>query len=199
MIDFEARLAALRRSLGDSDVTKRLAAVEQLRRLPPGDAGPMLVSALADAHDGVAARAAVAIAELGYEPAIQPLIRRAARLSASGDLVSAIIAALGGLRATEATDMLIGALSSEDFSVRIEAATALGRLGNRRAVPALRARLGVPDDDIMLDEVLNSLAMLGDLEGVEEATKHPDKAVRKQARSLIEFTRHRAGEFRQPG
>jgi putative membrane-bound dehydrogenase-like protein len=84
-----------------------------------------------DAIDGGAASrgAIIAVASTKDEPSVH---RQALRQ-------------LGTRRATEATDACVALLDSDDASLRERAAIALGRIGNRAAVPALLAHL--PEHD----------------------------------------------------
>jgi HEAT repeat protein len=84
----------------------------------------------------VAGRAIEALAKLGDPRMVEPLIRLFRE-----QCVSSIATILGNFGDVRAVEPLIDALSDSDPGIRFYAARALGKLGDRRALPALeRAR-----------------------------------------------------------
>lgn len=160
------------------------------------ESGPFLLQALEDSDDAVSSRAARALGAVGCQPAINALADRLVQAQGEtvrGDLAWSCAAALGELRATGTIESLILALESQDLNLRIEAAGALGRLGDQRAISPLRRFLGPDgygDDEKALEEVVAALARLEDWDALEGASDHPRREVRAEAKyRLRERTR----------
>ena len=87
----------------------------------------------------------------------------------------------------DALQPVLARLGSEDRAVRQAAASLLGRLGDRRAVPALMLELSSADADFATT-VASALAMLGDaraLEALLPLFAHPHASVRQAAIAAI--------------
>lgn len=104
-----------------------------------------------------------ALATMGDERAIEPLLRRLRShgLGPSGDIVEwqCLSDALGRLRARAAAGFFIEALEFPYLAE--EAATALGRIGDPRAVPPLEALLEQMPSDRVGDATLEALTEIG--------------------------------------
>jgi len=96
-----------------------------------------------------------------------------------------VIAALGDLRSTRATDLLIQALQDENWAVRGDAAQALGKLRDAKAVIPLFEAMGDEDNYVVLGcgNALLSIAKEDDtpVELYAKYTSSPRKEVRKIA------------------
>ncbi len=96
--------------------------------------------------------------------------------------------ALGWLGDATGVPVLIDALDSEDVYLRIEAAAALGRLADKRAIPVL-CKTAVKDENH--NARANAVAALGSFEGpevracLESALKDESQFVRELARESL--------------
>jgi HEAT repeat protein len=174
----EVRTAAARQlgRLGDRRAVERLIphlhhdspGVRQRAALVLGRLGDLramepLTAALADATDGVRAAAADSLGKLGDRRGVEPLI--AALGDGSADVRKEAAWGLGALADQDdrARYALIAALPTEAGST---AASALGRLGDRRAVEPLIAALKSADREVRLSAA-SSLGEIGDTRAVE--------------------------------
>jgi HEAT repeat protein len=130
----------------DLDPLVRRAALTEMQRLKPGaeEVFTTALHALTDASVDVRARATRVLGECADERSIQPLLARLpdpswkVRVRAETALSSLGKAAVPGL---------IEVLQQGPMVARRRAASALGRIGDPSAVPALEARLKVEDDE----------------------------------------------------
>ena len=110
--------------------------------------------------------------------------RALTRLMGRDDLRDEIIEAL--VRHGSATfDLLMSQLDAEDLEVRRSAVVALGRIGDRRATPALVNALR--DESLSIDAA-NALAQIGDpksLDGLLSLTRSDDASTRQAAVSAL--------------
>ncbi|GBE15322.1 MAG TPA: HEAT repeat domain-containing protein [Proteobacteria bacterium] len=130
----------LLRSLATDDVVLRKTAVRALVRLGPS-VGPRVLRVLLERSDDVKARRA-AIRVLGEirESAAVPLLTEV-----EGVNLDAAVWALGRIGDPRALQPLLEDLSDDTWSVRRQAAQALGNLEDAGAVPALRLTLDDPE------------------------------------------------------
>jgi HEAT repeat protein len=109
-------------------------------------------------------------------PAVQrALIRLLAESSVRSEVVEALVRHGKGV-----TELLIEQTNSDDVEIRRTSVIALGRLGHKKATPAI-VRLLLEDAELRIEAAL-SLAKLGDetaLEGLIEMMGDPDAAVRQ--------------------
>ena len=61
-----------------------------------------------------------------------------------------------------AMDQLLEALGAQDPKIRSSSSWCLGRIGDRRAIPALRQRAEVEEDEVARLELARTLLVLGD-------------------------------------
>lgn len=88
-------------------------------------------------HESAASAMAIkTLAMIGDDQATGPLLEILAETT-QGEVQIAAVEALGVLRSPLANGPLLQALASDDWRVRAKAATALGQIGDRSAVPAL--------------------------------------------------------------
>ena len=95
-------------------------------------------------------------------------------------------------KGTSVTEFLVAELQAPDLEVRRAAVTALGRIGDERAVPALLALLGQNDELLVLTAA--ALAMIGDDRAyapLRDLLGHGDGAVRRAAISALNSLAHR--------
>ncbi|MEJ1403506.1 MAG: HEAT repeat domain-containing protein, partial [Candidatus Sedimenticola sp. (ex Thyasira tokunagai)] len=79
--------------------------------------------------------------------------------------------ALGTLKAEDAVDRLIECLRDEDIDVCMDAAEALGRIGNPKAVPALVESLSNDNSGEICTAVVASLRKIGGSDVIEVLKK----------------------------
>jgi HEAT repeat protein len=140
-----------------------------------GEIGP-LVGAAAEGNPRVAETAIYVLGELGGDEAISAMV---GALGHASDRVRRQAAgSLGKIGAQQAQAALVEAMNGEeDIEVLVEAATALGRLGDSMPVPALAALLTHADRGVR-EAALNALMAIGGpaarrvcIEGL--SSKHP--------------------------
>ena len=120
-----------------------------------------LIVVLEDPIPAVARASATAIGSLGAGPtAIPPLLT----ILKDGSVQArrSAITALGLIESPLAYDGLLRALEDGDAGVRQETIAALGELGDRRAVPAIEARLRHDTSGAVRAEAAYRLGILGD-------------------------------------
>jgi HEAT repeat protein len=151
----------------DSDV--REIALRALARIgDPGAVGP-LIAALASADSWLAPRIADILARHG-ELAVAPLVELLS--SKARDPARAWAAnVLGEVRAGRALPVLVQALDDPDDEVRGKAATALGRLGDRRAVAPLLEHLLTDPAPFVRARIASSLALFGGPEVIDRLVR----------------------------
>ncbi len=108
-----------------------------------------LISKLEDSDERAAYDAALQLALLGDETAVEPLIGVAE--SESGMMRVAAINALGSIGDERALDVLIEALGDSDVNVRRNAASGLGNLRDESAIEPLIEALRDQDDWVQMD------------------------------------------------
>jgi HEAT repeat protein len=139
-IQDEAIIPALLTALEDSDSTVRANAAAGLGHNRAQDAFSALITMLRhDPEDIVRERAATALAQIGDERAIDPLID--ALDDSSAWTRNRIIYLLGASRDARAVEPLLEQLDSREPSTQGVAAWALGAIGDQRALDALRGLL----------------------------------------------------------
>jgi HEAT repeat protein len=164
-----------------ADVTARIQALKALAE----DGVPEAVAVLtAGAQSGGVAEAR-ALVSLGNAEAID---RALARLKTAEGPRSIEIMTLGESRSPRAVRPLIELLKAERASDRAEAATALGKIGQRDTVPQLTPLLNDPNGGVRL-AAAGALLKLGDPSGVamiRELAASEYSAVRRTAAVLLE-------------
>jgi HEAT repeat protein len=147
-----------------------------------------VVELLEDAlEDGLLDRSAArALAHIGTEKVIKPLIR-AARV----EDVRMLEAAKNGMRNVGelAIDPLIECLSDSDFQIREFALDLLGEMRSTKAVSRIMDVLAHDEDDLIRVDAAIALGEIGDArakESLEKALNDPYKFVRESARDALE-------------
>jgi len=121
---------------------------------------------------------------------VVPILRRALLFKG---LWPDVADALGGQRCDEAYQLLVKLLADPDSSVRIRAESSLGKLGDRRAIPLLRARLGKPSNDqYEVDRIAEALIGLKAKEAIPDfrallVASRGDDAARLVCDALVEW------------
>lgn len=126
------------------DAEVRLAAATALGKIGDIQAAPPLIAALDGADSHLCYAAALALAQLG-KPAVSPLTAALGTAKPQARAYIAFALAKLGPDAVSARPALEQALKDADARVRRNAADALGRLGDRAALPALTALAADPD------------------------------------------------------
>jgi len=122
----------------------RYTAANRLGKLGDKTAVNYLLVALDDEDEKVADNVIFALAELGDQKAVFPLMK-VLKHSGSDRLRKSAAKSLGMLKSRDSVEALVAALKDPDFKVRKSAARSLGQIGDRRAVPALRAAMADTD------------------------------------------------------
>ncbi|HYF38234.1 MAG TPA: HEAT repeat domain-containing protein, partial [Gemmatimonadales bacterium] len=151
----------------DADV--REIALRALARIADPQAVGPLISALAGAEPWLAPRIADILARHG-EAAVEPLL--VVLTEASNHTARAWAAnVLGEVRAQRAFPLLVRSLDDPSDEVRAKSAAALGRLGDRRAVPPLLERLLSDPAPFVRVRIVSALAQFGGPEIVERMVR----------------------------
>lgn len=146
-IQDEAIIPALIAALGDVDSTVRANAAAGLGHNRAQGAFDALIAVLnADPEDIVRERAATALAQIGDERAVDPLID--ALDDSSAWTRNRIIYLLGASKDSRAVEPLLEQLDSDEPSTQGVAAWALGAIGDMRALDALLGLLQAPDASV---------------------------------------------------
>lgn len=147
-----------------------------------------LVVVLEDPIPAVADAAAQAVGSIGAGPEI---IARVLTMLREGSVQArrAAITVLGLLESPLAYDGLLNALADRDAEVRQRAIAALGELGDRRAVPAIEARLRHDTSEGVRTEAAYRLGTLSDEGSLPilraAAIEDPNARVRRWAQRAI--------------
>jgi HEAT repeat protein len=150
-------------------------------------AGPL--AGFLDSGDELAEAAIQALAALGQQSSGEALLARLRAPEYSPGLKAQIILALGSLKYQPAAEDLIAVVSNPDEERvrRMYAASALGKIGDARALPALRALLG-SQDSLLRAYAASALAGfdLGEVEGaLQEALRDNNARVRQAAAAAL--------------
>ena len=151
----------------DADV--REIALRALARIADPAAVEPLVAALARAEVWLAPRLADILARHG-EAVVDPVLRL---LTGAGNNPARAWAAnvLGEVRAARAFPALIQSLDDPDDEVRAKSATALGRLGDRRAIPSLLDHLLSDPAPFVRVRIASTLGQFGGPEVVDRMVR----------------------------
>ncbi|MFI5494822.1 HEAT repeat domain-containing protein [Actinoplanes sp. NPDC051859] len=170
----------------DESAEVRLACATTLGRLRARQGVGVLAAALADAAATVRVGAARALAELADARTVPALIR-ALEDEHDHHVQSALAAALGRLRTTEAVPGLIMALTETSLTVRMDACRALGAIRDPAAIPALARRLQ-DHAGAVRGEALKALGEIGDPSATPhliEALQHEEAQTRAMAATSL--------------
>lgn len=122
----------------DTSPKFREGACRILGNLKAKEAVDEIVNCLNDEDESVKYFAAIALGEISDSKATKPIIRIIKRKQTNSTLKSELIAALGNIGDDHAVDILINVLRNDkDKFVRHNAARALGKLKNKKALGAL--------------------------------------------------------------
>jgi len=150
-------------------------------------AGTALIGALSDASSAVRAAAMHALGVMRYAPAGEAI---AALLdeNAGTELLRGGISALGLLRSTAAVSVIVSGLGHQDRAVRIEAARALGEIGDKSSAPELGKHLAGGEDAAVRVECALALAKMGINDGLPAAREFlasPDLSLKGPALNVL--------------
>ena len=184
------------RQLRDSNPDVRSGAVEALAKAGNPETVAPLITALQDESESVRGRALQGLKDIG-SPTVpllivalenpDPQVRRKA--SCALDNIGYKLKDIGDFRAVE---HLIDALKDPTSVVRSHSVTALGKIGGPGARPAVISALKAEAVRNALDirvcyRAIEALHRLGETaaEFLISALKHPDKAIRRKAATLL--------------
>ncbi|MCD6304466.1 MAG: HEAT repeat domain-containing protein [Planctomycetes bacterium] len=147
----------------------RAHAIEALAGTLGKEAGAVFVQALQDDNPAVRFAAALAIGDTKYKPALRRLLKMAADKKTEPDkrVFAVVIYALYALGNDEYAPRLAELLTDREREVRMDAALAMGRMGEPSAIGPLKAILSNEQDDAVKLQLLESLARLGDTRSAE--------------------------------
>ncbi len=174
----------------ETPVEVRLAAIRALgaTRAPEAVARLTEVLKTADAME-VREAAIVSLSRVGNEEAVETLLRMRRE---GGDTAILAGRALENVNLPEAVPALVRALPAEDDEqVRVRMVTALGKIGSREAVPALRERFSADGETPSVrGRSARALAEIGDVESLDsmlDVLKKPPAADEGNLRLEIVF------------
>ncbi len=123
-------------------------------------------------------------------PRIEDAAARAAARQALRDndesVRQAALHAISLLRDREGVGDLFEMLKADSMHNRRAAAEALGRIGDKSAVPHLLAALGQPSDRVLEHSLIYALMEIGDTEGIAAGLKSPHASVRRAALTALD-------------
>lgn len=123
--------------LSHKEKALREAAAWALGKTGDAKAGPSLIAALADSQGSVQALACLGLGRLGDKKSLAAAAGHLKRSGVSADARAACAYALGMVPTPAFVDDLIAVVVEGNEDVQRKAAWALGRIGDRRALPAL--------------------------------------------------------------
>ena len=172
---------ALLRKLGDPQPRVAAAAARSLGALREPKAVPELMRVIAGESDRVARAAFDALGKIGYSTSVPQLTDELASPNTDVEREVAAVSLIGLTGEGPALPPLLTALGNAAIPVRIAAARALGRLGNRAATGYLTEVLEDEDQprDVLL-AVQRALGDLGDASAVlalRAASEWPDQVL----------------------
>ena len=192
MSDIDKLVAQLR----DPNPDVRIGAVEALAKSGDSEAVAPLITTLQDRSESVRGCALQGLKDIG-SPAVPLLIvalknsdRRVRRKASC--VIDNIGDELKDIGDFQAVEPLIHALKDSTGVVRSHSVTALGKIGGPQALPAVISALKVEAVRSALDigvcyRAIEALHRLGETaaEYLIHALKHPDKAIRRKAATLL--------------
>jgi putative membrane-bound dehydrogenase-like protein len=162
--------------LGDARPAVRDRAADLLVQAGDAASEPLIRVRESHASPEVRAAAVFALARIGAQPAVR------AALSDGHFVVRIAAARMAGLaRDREAVTRLMEMVDKDSPPARRQAATALGQIGESRAVPALIAASANPEDRFVEHSIIYSLITLKTPEPLVEALHSQNAKVRKAA------------------
>jgi len=158
----------LLQSAEDKDGAVCSHALEALAGTLGAEAGATFLQALESENPAVRFAAALAIGDVKYKPALQAL-QKMAQPKGERDkrAFCAVVFALYKLGNDQHANELGTLLFDKDREVRMNAAMAMGRMGEPSAIGPLKTILANEQDDGVRIQVTESLAMLGDTRSAE--------------------------------
>ena len=161
--------AVLLQAADDRDPVTRARAMEALAATLGGETGGVFVQGLSDENPLVRFAAAMAIGDSRYKPALDALKKMAADKAAEPDkrVFCAAIYALYAIGHDEYASELGQLLFDKEREVRMDAAMAMGKMGEESAVGPLRTLQADEQDEAVKLQVTEALALLGDNRSAE--------------------------------
>ena len=161
-------MATLRQAAEDPDPVTRSNAIEALSRTVGAEAGPLFQQSLSDPYPSVRFAAAMAMGDVGYQPALAQLRQMAGHDRASSQaepdkrVFCAVIYAMHKMGDTTFTGELGSLLMDQEQEVRADAAMVMGRMHEPSGITPLKVQLDQEQDPSVQLQLLESLALLGD-------------------------------------
>jgi HEAT repeat protein len=138
----ESKIALLQ-TVGHDDPVVRARALEGVALFMAEDHGNLLIAALDDESPGVRTSAAMAIGDIRYQPAEPRLLEMASDNQNVGEpyltVIPAVVYALDEFGHDEYLKLLGPLLFNPYDTIRVNTAEALGKIGDPRAIPALKS------------------------------------------------------------
>lgn len=153
----------------DRDATTQVNAIEALAGTMGQEGGAVFVQALSHENPAVRFAAALAIGDVRYRPALATLQKLAEEKTGEPDrrTYCAVIYALCRLGDDSRAGDLGRLLFDREREVRMNAALAMGKLGEPSAIGPLNALLSTEQDEGVKIQLVESLALLGDSRSAE--------------------------------
>ncbi len=185
----KAKPDELKELLGDPRPAVRRKAVETLaaRAAKDPDVFPALLETVKSGETAEARRNAVWAATRIDEVRGRRIVRTALR-DADEDVRQAALHSISVRRDAEAVPALLPMLKGPSLANRRVAAEALGRIGNKTAVPALLEALGHPADRALEHSLTYALIEIGDAEGTGAGLKSDNVLTRRGALIALDQT-----------
>jgi len=148
----------------DRDPATRLHAIEALARTVREEAGAIFSQGLTDENPAVRFAAALAIGDVRHKPSLPTLLKMAGDKEVEPDkrVYCAVIYALFRLGDDSHAGDLAKLLFDTEREVRMDAALAMGKIGEPSAMGPLRTLLANERDEGVKAQLVESLALLGD-------------------------------------
>ncbi|NQU75859.1 MAG: HEAT repeat domain-containing protein [Planctomycetes bacterium] len=195
MYDTEAIDILMKRMAEERVDEVRMSLISALGALRAQAAADMLLDALSDEPDGMAIKAAGAVARLADNALLSPpqraravdvIIKRYGNDEASQNLREALLGAMGILRESRFVPVMKSALSDKVAAIRLEAVRGLQQLNVFDAAGEIAPLTADPDRGVR-QAAIAALGALGDVSHLDEVLPRtrgeiePDPEVRKQA------------------
>ena len=153
----------------DPEPVTRSHAIEALAGTLGGDAGAVFLEGLGDKNPLVRFTSAFAIGDVQHKAALPRLLKMAREKTAEPDkrVFCAVVSALARLGNDEHAGELGKLLFDPEREVRMDAAMAMGKMGEPSAVGPLKGLLANEQDPAVKIQLVESLALLGDSRSAE--------------------------------
>lgn len=166
VVELEPDVEQLLVDLHSPDVNQRMIAARTFSELEEPRAIPALVELLNDDCPLVRVSTAYALGRNPCSAVVEPLIRALSDNCWNGYVRKGLVWALGNCRDLRAFEPLVEVLHTDIPAVRLWAASALGQLGDERAVEHLKLALSQDPLAVVRSNCAWALGELGDIRGL---------------------------------